>query len=51
MSEGSPLMQVVLTAVFAAAMFVLVFAATHSEAPGPIKGILTPQTVEAGTAF
>ncbi|WP_170267339.1 hypothetical protein [Youhaiella tibetensis] len=51
MSEGSPFMQVVLTVVFAAAMFILVFAAANTEAPAPIADILTPTQVQAGSSF
>lgn len=52
MSEGSPLTQAVLTAAFAAMLFVLVFAAANNEAPASLRGVLAPQPVEAsqGTA-
>lgn len=42
MREGSPVMQAVITAAFAALMFVLVFAAANTDAPGPIAGMLQP---------
>lgn len=51
MSENSNLTQVLVTAVFAAAMFVLVFAAANSEAPGPLATMLSPHSVEASTSF
>jgi len=45
MTEGSSIMQIVVTAALAAALFVLVFAAANSDLPEPIANVLSPQAV------